>query len=109
MFAELAGLDDIYIELATVLATLVSALSRGLVLMALSMPELVEARLDASPFGARGTDGWSLAATGMAAVAFAFFEPDPTLKWGPERVARLRQALADLSALPWLTPRGAEA
>jgi hypothetical protein len=79
---------------------LVSAFSRGLVLMSLSMPELVEERLTANPFGAAGTEEWSLAATGMAAVAFAFFEPDPAIKWGHERVAMLRKALATLSAPP---------
>ncbi|MDA8300675.1 MAG: TetR/AcrR family transcriptional regulator [Actinomycetota bacterium] len=88
-----------------VLATLVSAISRGLILMSLSMPELAGERLKASPFGATGVEEWSLVATGMAAVAFAFFEPDPALEWGPERVAVLRQALAALSAPPWLTPK----
>ena len=91
-----------------VLATLVSAFSRGLVLMSLSMPELVEERLTANPLSAAGTEEWSLAATGMAAVAFTFFEPDPAIEWGPERVAMLRKALAALSAPPWLTPKGAE-
>lgn len=64
-----------------VLATLVSAMSRGFILMSLSTPELVDQRLKASPFGAAGVEEWSLVATGMAAVAFAFFEPDPAVEW----------------------------
>ena len=71
-------------------ATLVSAISRGLVLMSLSMPELAGERLKVSPFGAAGVKKWSIVATGMAAVAFAFFEPDPALEWDPEPVAVLR-------------------
>jgi hypothetical protein len=39
-------------------------------------------------------------ATGMAAVAFAFFEPDPEVEWAPERWALIRQASASLSASP---------
>jgi hypothetical protein len=66
----------------------------------LSMPELVEERLTANPFGAAATEEWSLAAIGMAAVAFACFEPGPAIEWGPERVAMLRKALATLSAFP---------
>ncbi|HTT88271.1 MAG TPA: hypothetical protein VMF65_01870 [Acidimicrobiales bacterium] len=91
-----------------VLATLVSAFSRGLVLMSLSMPDLVEERLTAAPFGAAATEQWSLAATGMAAVGFAFFEPDPAVEWGSERVAMVRQALASLRAVPCLPPKPAE-
>ena len=66
----------------------------------LSMPELVEERLTANPFGAAATEEWSLAAIGMAAVAFACFEPGPAIEWGPERAAMLRKALATLSAFP---------
>ncbi|MDA8358163.1 MAG: TetR/AcrR family transcriptional regulator [Actinomycetota bacterium] len=87
------------------LATLVGAISRGLILMSLSMPELVSERLNASPFGASGVEEWSVVATGMAAIAFAFFEPDPAVKWGPERVAMVRQALATLSGPQWILPR----
>jgi hypothetical protein len=88
-----------------ILATLASAISRGLILMSLSMPELAGERLKASSFGAAGVEEWSLVATGMAAVAFAFFEPDPALEWGPERVAVLRQALAALSASSVIAPK----
>lgn len=79
------------------LAALLDATMRGLVIQALSEPELPAQRAKASPFGAVGEDEWSLAALGAASIATAFLEPDPAIKWDGERVARLRQGLNSLS------------
>src|SRR5271165_74484 len=46
------------------LATLIDATMRGLVLMALSIPDIAAHRTLASPFGAARTDEWSLPAAG---------------------------------------------
>lgn len=47
-------------------------------------------------------------ATGMAAVAFAFFEPDPEVEWAPERWALIRQASASLSVPQRTAPKEGE-
>jgi AcrR family transcriptional regulator len=75
------------------LATLLDATMRGLVIMALSMPELAAYRAQASPFGAAGPEEWSLPAVGLASIASAFLEPDPAVEWDQERIASVRQAL----------------
>jgi len=59
------------------IATLLSATLRGLVVMALSWPDIAEQRIEASPFGAIDRDEWSLPALGLAGIASAFLEPDP--------------------------------
>jgi AcrR family transcriptional regulator len=78
-------------------ATLVDAAMRGLVITALSMPEVAAYRVQASPFGAAGTDEWSLPALGLASIASSFLEPDSAVEWDAERVASVRRALADLA------------
>ena len=78
------------------LASLVSATLRGLVIMALSSPEIGSQRLQAQPFGAVEGAEWSLPAITTAALAFAFFEPDPMVEWSPHRVAEVRRALGAL-------------
>ncbi len=70
---------------------------RGLVVMALSSPEVAGHRIEASPFGAPAQDEWSLPALGLGALASAFLEPDPAVKWTTERIAAVRQGLATLS------------
>jgi AcrR family transcriptional regulator len=79
------------------LATLLSATMRGLVIMALAMPEMAAQRVQASPFGARPREmpeqEWSLPALGLGAVASAFLEPDPGISWDGERLAAIRQVL----------------
>lgn len=80
-------------------ATLIDATMRGLVIMALPMPDIAEHRLQASPFGAAGVDDWSLPAVGLAAIATTFLEPDPEVEWDEERLTTVRRALAEL-ALP---------
>jgi AcrR family transcriptional regulator len=78
-------------------ATLIDATMRGLVIMALSMPDIAEHRSQASPFGAAGTEEWSLPAAGLAGIATAFLEPDPAIEWDDERIAAVRQALTVLN------------
>jgi AcrR family transcriptional regulator len=83
-------------ELATTfeaLATLLSANLRGLVITALSTPDIATYATVASPFGAPGKDQWSLAAIGTASIAMAFLEPDPTNAWNDERLAEIHRAL----------------
>jgi AcrR family transcriptional regulator len=89
-------------ELATsfdTLATLLSATMRGLVITALSTPDIAAHVTMASPFGAAGKDRWSLAAIGIASIATAFLEPDPTTKWNDDRLAEIHRLL-DAWAVP---------
>jgi hypothetical protein len=79
------------------LATLLSATLRGLVVMALSAPDVAEQRIEASPFGAQGQGQWSLPALGLAGLASAFLEPDPAVDWDTGRIAAVRQGLGALS------------
>ena len=79
------------------LATLLDAAMRGLVIQALSEPELPAQRAKASPFGAVDEDEWSLAALGTASIASSLLEPDPAIEWDDERLARLRQGLGSLT------------
>jgi AcrR family transcriptional regulator len=80
------------------LATVLDATMRGLVIMALSMPEIAAHRRLASPFGAASQDEWSLPAIGLAGIASAFLEPDPSVEWDDERIAGVRAELAALTA-----------
>ena len=76
---------------------LANATMRGLIVIALSTPELAARRIAASPFGAASTNEWSLPALGLASIASAFLEPDPAVEWDAERVVSVRQALSTLS------------
>ena len=78
------------------IATLLSATLRGLVVMALSKPDIAAHRVRASPFGATAAGEWSMPALGLAGIAWAFLEPDPAVEWNAERIAAVRQALAAL-------------
>lgn len=78
-------------------ATLASASLRGLIIMALSMPELATHRTKARPFGAARTDEWSLAALAGGSIGTAFLEPDPTIAWDDQRLASVRDALNALA------------
>ena len=77
-------------------ATLIDATMRGLVIMALSMPDIAEQRSQASPFGAARMEEWSLPAVGLASIATAYLEPDPAIEWDEERIAAVRQGLTAL-------------
>jgi hypothetical protein len=70
-----------------IMATLLSATLRGLVIMALTTPGIAAHRAQASPFGAATTDEWSLPAMGTASIASAVLEPDPAIQWDDERTA----------------------
>jgi AcrR family transcriptional regulator len=78
-------------------ATLVDGAMRGLVITALSMPEVATYRARARPFGVASTDEWSLPGLALASIALAFLEPDPAVEWDAERIANARQALAGLA------------
>jgi AcrR family transcriptional regulator len=83
-------------ELATsfeTLATLLSATMHGLVITALSTPEVATHLTVASPFGATAHNPWSLPAIGMASIAMAFLEPDPTAEWDDRRLAEIHRSL----------------
>ncbi len=80
------------------LASLLMAGERGLVLMALAMPELAARRLQSRPVGATETSAWSLNALSLQSIATAFLEPDPDFVWTEARKAAL-PALLDLDAL----------
>ena len=75
------------------LATILSAMSRGLVVMAPSTPEIATNRFDASPFGTDFAAEWSLPSIGIASIASSLLEPDPAVEWDDERIASIRRAL----------------
>ncbi len=75
------------------LAMLLSATMRGLIIMALSTPGIAGHRVQASPFGAVSRDEWSWPAMGLAGLASAFLEPDPEIQWDDDRLASVRRAL----------------
>jgi len=81
------------------LATLLGATMRGLVITALSTPEVATHLTVASPFDATGKDPWSLPAIGMASIAMAFLEPDPTAERDDQRLAEIHRTLD-----AWVTP-----
>jgi AcrR family transcriptional regulator len=88
-------------ELATsfeTLATLLSATMHGLVITALSSPETTTHLAVASPFDAAGKEPWSLPALGMASIAMAFLEPDPTAEWNDQRLAEIHRTLNSWAA-----------
>lgn len=82
------------------LATLLSAAVRGLVLTALSTPAIATHTTIARPFSAVGDGEWSLAATGIAAIATAFLETDPDARWDGPRLAEIHHVLDS-----WVDPR----
>jgi AcrR family transcriptional regulator len=75
------------------LATQLSATVRGLVLTALSTPDIATHTTVARPFGAVGENEWSPAAIGIAAIATAFLEPDPVARWDDQRLVHIHRAL----------------
>jgi AcrR family transcriptional regulator len=75
------------------LAALVDATMRGLVMTALTAPDIAEYRTNARPFDAAEAREWSLPALGLGAVATAFLEPDPEFTWDAARTAAIRNAL----------------
>jgi AcrR family transcriptional regulator len=81
-------------------ATLASATLRGLVIMALSTPDLASKRLKASPFGTMDVGEWSHAGLMAASIAYTFLEPDPNVEWTNERRAGVRQAFEHLAMEP---------
>lgn len=85
------------------LATLLSATLRGLILTSLSTPEIATRSLAAQPFGAAEVGEWSLAATGIAAIATSFLEPDPQARWDDGRFAEIHRVLDS-----WADPSPAE-
>jgi len=76
------------------LATLVSGTMRGLLMMALTVPDIDGHRAAAQPFDVPEAAEWSLPALGLGAVAIAFLEPDPDFTWDADRAAAIRDALA---------------
>jgi AcrR family transcriptional regulator len=103
-WSQIAGLFGYRLrpELATsfeTLATLLNATMRGLIVTALSTPEVATRMTVASPVGAAGKEPWSLPATGMASIAMAFLEPEPAAEWNDQRLAEIHRALD-----AWVTP-----
>jgi AcrR family transcriptional regulator len=75
------------------LATLLGAAMRGLVVTALSSPEIATQVTLASPFGAAGQEQWSPAAIVIGSLATTFLEPDPTSQWDDQRLAEIHRTL----------------
>ncbi|MCK2218560.1 TetR/AcrR family transcriptional regulator [Actinomadura sp. ATCC 31491] len=72
-----------------VIATLACAAMRGLVLMTLSDPGLLDRRVPANPTAASAAADWSLLGLAAAALAVAYLEPDPDVTWDEARLAAL--------------------
>lgn len=77
-------------------ASLVSAVARGLVIMALASPDIATRPIRARPFGATEAADWSPAALAITSIANTFLEPDPTIIWDAERLANVRRTLESL-------------
>jgi AcrR family transcriptional regulator len=75
------------------LATLLSATMHGLIITALSGPEVVGHRVRARPFGAVTEQEWSMPALGLGSIAAAFLEPDPEVEWDEHRLTRIHEVL----------------
>jgi len=75
------------------LAALVNAAMRGLVLTALTVPDIAARSVTAQPFGAPEADEWSLPALGLGAMGTALLEPDPDFTWDAARAAALGDTL----------------
>ncbi|MGD0312614.1 MAG: hypothetical protein ABSC90_09140 [Acidimicrobiales bacterium] len=80
------------------LATVLSATMRGLVLMALSDPDIASHRAAARPFGASEVAEWSLPALGFASIASGFLEEDMGIEWNDDRVREVRETLDSMTA-----------
>jgi AcrR family transcriptional regulator len=78
------------------LATLLSGTLRGLVILALSMPDIAEQRVQATPFGAAAASEWSVPGLGLAGLASALIEPDPAVHWDADRLDHVRRSLSAL-------------
>jgi hypothetical protein len=75
------------------LATLIDSAMHGLVMTALTEPEVAAHRVAAQPFGGSETGQWTLPALGLGAIATAFLEPDPEITWNADHTAALQNAL----------------
>ncbi|WP_174720155.1 TetR/AcrR family transcriptional regulator [Cryobacterium sp. TMT2-15-1] len=80
------------------LARLLTATSRGMVILARATPDIATSRILTDPFGTGEITEWSLPALGLGSVAFTFLEPDPTVEWNEERSAAASQTLESLGA-----------
>jgi AcrR family transcriptional regulator len=80
-----------------IVAMLLDAAIRGLVIMALSTPGIATQRVQARPAGAVTADEWSVPALGMVGIASGFLEPDPAVEWDAERIAGVGRALSGLT------------
>jgi len=75
------------------LATLLGATMHGLIIAALSTPEVAAHRVRARPFGAVTEQEWSMPALGLGSIAATLLEPDPDVEWDERRLARIHEAL----------------
>lgn len=97
----LAGLFGFRLRPATgasfeLLAKLLDATLRGLVLAALSDPDIATERIRARPEGAIAEAEWSLPALSGLGVAWGLLEPDPAAVWDEQRIATVRETLRTL-------------
>jgi AcrR family transcriptional regulator len=74
-------------------ATLVNATMLGLVMTALTVPDITGRRSAARPFDTADGSEWSLPGLGLGAIATAFLEPDPDFTWDAERATAIHDAL----------------
>jgi AcrR family transcriptional regulator len=78
-------------------ATVASATLRGLILMALSTPDIAAGRTAAQPFGAARRADWSLPALALAGIASSFLEADPAVVWDADHIDAVHRAMDSLT------------
>lgn len=74
------------------LASLTSAVLRGMAVIAAPAPDIAMRRLSSAPFGTVPAE-WSPPALGAASIVLAFIEPDPTIEWDEDRITAVRAEL----------------
>ena len=85
------------------IANLVSAVSRGLVLMSLASPDIATRPIKARPFGASVAADWAPAAIALTSIATTFLEAAPAVVWDTKRLAGIRKALESRGPVVSLT------
>lgn len=79
------------------IAHLINASARGLLIKALSWPDLATHHVEGTLFGE--TEEWSLPALGLFSVASTLLEPDPAVVWDDARIEALWRRLASTDDL----------
>ncbi len=80
------------------LSLTLNAVATGMLIHAYSDPATVTPAAELAAFGSSRTSAWSPATHAEAGVILGAIEPDPAIEWNPERVATLREQLAEAAS-----------